>query len=206
MLSIALAASSLGRAQLVGTVYENTKYSGDADEGPSFDPGYYASLPSAQFDTGAINYQSQIGGYTVGGFLNNPTFFNLMNGFNPAASDDNSFVTITGLIYLNSGANSFVVAHDDGISIYIDGIGSAIDQPGPTAEDFSPFTVTAPSAGDYTFSLNYTECCGPPADLVWEIDQKVVGGAPDAASGLLLLSLGVGSLAIVSRKLMAKAA
>lgn len=199
--SAAFAAGNLAHAQLSGVVYENDfLYSTDADDGPSFDPVYYANLPSADFTSSGINYQSQVTGYTVAEFLNSPTFTNPMNGFNSANTIDDSFVVLTGTIYLNSGLNSFVVAHDDGVTITINGIGNVIDQPGPTGEDFSPFDVTAPSAGDYTFTLDYTECCGPPADLVWDINQKVVG-APDSSSAWLLMGLGVGSLAALRRKL-----
>jgi hypothetical protein len=208
IVALALSVSSLARANVSGTVYENdTLYSGNADDGPSFDPATYAALPSATFSTPGINFSSQTSGYTVGAFLNNPTFSNLMNGFDPTVSDNNSFLVLTGTIFLNSGNNSFVVAHDDGVVITLGGgIGTVIDEPGPTSEDFSPFNVTAPSTGDYSFVVQYTECCGPPADLIWSINQNIVGGVPDSSSSLLLLCLGVGTLALVSRKLKANAA
>src|SRR5579871_5375480 len=132
MVTIALSVSSFARAQINGTVYENdTTYSGNADDGPSFDPLYYAGLPSATFTSSGIDFQSQVSGYQVGQFLNNPVFSNQMNGFDPTATDNNSFLVLTGMITLKAGANSFVVAHDDGIMISINGIGTVIDQPGP---------------------------------------------------------------------------
>jgi hypothetical protein len=201
IVTLALAVSSLAHAQVTGTVYENdTLYSGNADDGPSFDPVYYAGLPSATFTSSGINFQSQVTGYSVGQFYNNPVFSNLMNGFDPTDTADNSFLVLTGNITLQAGSNSFVVAHDDGVVITIGGgIGNVVDQPGPTAEDFTPFNVTAPSAGSYSFVLQYTECCGPPADLVWSINQQIVA-APDSSSTLLLACLGIGSLALVSLK------
>ncbi len=207
IVTIALSISNLARAQVSATVYENdTSYSGNADDGPSFDPGYYAGLPSATFTSAGINFQSQVTGYTVGQFYNNPVFSNLMNGFDPTDTANNSFLVLTGSIALNAGANSFVVAHDDGVVITIGGgIGTVVNEPGPTSENFTPFNVTAPLAGDYSFVVQYTECCGPPADLVWSINQQVVG-VPDSSSALLLLCLGIGSLALVSRKMMPKAA
>jgi hypothetical protein len=204
---VALSVSSLARAQVSGTVYENDiNYSGNAGDGPSFDPVYYAGLPSATFTSTGINFQSQVTGYTVGQFLNSPVFSNLMNGFDPTDTDNNSFLVLTGSIALNAGSNSFVVAHDDGVVITIGGgIGVVVNEPGPTAENFTPFNVTAPLAGNYSFVVQYTECCGPPADLVWSINQQIVG-LPDSSSALLLLCLGIGSLALVSRKLKLNAA
>src|SRR5262245_53780967 len=38
--------------------------------------GSYLGTPDAQFSSGAFNYNSNVSGYTVGGFLNNPTFTN----------------------------------------------------------------------------------------------------------------------------------
>src|SRR5438105_3616472 len=37
--------------------------------------------PDATFATGLINYDSNVGGYTIGGFLNNPTFNNQSANF-----------------------------------------------------------------------------------------------------------------------------
>ena len=205
--AIALSLASFAHAQISGVVYENdTKYSGNASDGPSFDPSYYAGLPSANFSSVNIDFQSQLTGYTVGTFLNSPSFSNEMNGFDPTDSADNIFIELTGMIHLNAGNNSFVVAHDDGVVINIGGgIGNVVNQPGPTSEDFTPFNVDAPSAGNYSVVVDYTECCGPPADLVWSINSVVVG-LPDTSSTLLVLCLGIGGLALVSRRLKAKAA
>jgi|SRR6516165_6922406 hypothetical protein len=35
----------------------------------------------AQFNSGAFNYDSNVGGYTIGGFLNNPAFTNTSANF-----------------------------------------------------------------------------------------------------------------------------
>ncbi|HXP61793.1 MAG TPA: hypothetical protein VN829_14965, partial [Dongiaceae bacterium] len=147
-------------------------------------------------------------------FLGSPTFtsqsvnFSTPNpGYGPNANLDNTYFYFTGSLFLNAGANSFVVGHDDGLELHIDGIvgtanvdGSVVYAPGPTALDTTPFNVTAPHAGTYTFELSYGECCSAPASLVWEINQKVVG-APDAASTLSLLGIGLSGLAAMARRL-----
>lgn len=155
--------------------------------------------PDATFTPGAINYQSQLTAYTIGAYLNNPVFSNesanfITNG-GAGADLDNTVIYLTGTVGLLAGNNSFVLAHDDGLQLNIDGIGLALNQPGPTAETFTPFNVDAPTMGNYNFELVYGECCGPPADLVWSINNVQIGGSvPEPASlalfGSALLGLG----------------
>lgn len=145
--------------------------------------------PDATFTPGAINYNSNVTSYTVGGFLNNPTFSNQSAAFIAAgggsAGLNNTVILLTGTVGLNAGNNSFVVAHDDGLQLDISGIGLVVDQPGPTAPVNTPFNVSAPSTGNYNFTLSYGECCGPPAELVWTINDVPVG-VPEPASLALL--------------------
>jgi hypothetical protein len=88
-----------------------------------------------------------------------------------------------------------VVAHDDGLTLSIDGIGMVVNAPGPTGEAHTPFNVFAPSAGDYTFTLDYAECCGAPAVLEWDINQQIVGQAPEPGS---IVMFGTGLLGVAS--------
>src|ERR1700752_2371804 len=86
------------------------------------DPGNSAivppvNLPSADFFSPDINFNTGNSDATIlNDFLNNPTFFNQQNGLDPnAPTSDNLFLEITAQTFLNAGANSFVVGHDDGV-------------------------------------------------------------------------------------------
>jgi hypothetical protein len=158
----------------------------------------------ATFTPGAINYDSNVGGYTVGGFLNNPSFSNESAAFIAAgagtANLDNTFVQITGTVGLLAGNNSFVVGHDDGVVLSIAGFGDVVSQPGPTAFTNTPFNVVNPgAAGNFAFTLNYGECCGPPAELLFTVNDVNVGGIPEPATWSLML-LGVGGIGGVMRR------
>jgi hypothetical protein len=105
---------------------------------------------------------------------------------------DNTVFRFTGTLFLNSGDNSFVVAHDDGLQLNIDGFGLVVDAPGPTGEDDTPFTVHASTAGNYNFQMVYGECCGGPAVIKFEVNNQAVSGAPEPATWALMI-LGFGA-------------
>jgi hypothetical protein len=85
-----------------------------------------------------------------------------------------------------AGSNSFVVAHDDGVVLNIAGFGNVVNAPGPTAESVTPFNVFNPGpAANFAFTLNYTECCGPPAVLIWDINNVPVG-TPEPATWAMM--------------------
>lgn len=169
-----------------GSLWINDPSSGDASVLP-------AGPADATFATGAINYDSNVGGYTIGGFLNNPTFNNQSAAFvtngGGGANLNNTFIQITGTIGLLAGNNSFVVGHDDSLTLNVTGFGLVVNQPGPTGLANTPFNVFNPgAAGNFAFVLNYTECCGPPAELLLSInDVTVGGGAPEPATWALML-------------------
>jgi hypothetical protein len=203
---VMVAAAGVGNAQITGELWQNQSTPGGNALLGYGDPTspLYLGTPDATFDSGAISYNPTDTGaiYTPAAFLNNPTFHNQSAAFNPNASLDNTYFYFTGSLFLNAGMNSFVVGHDDGLQLHIDGIGTVVDRPGPTGLDETPFNVTAPTAGTYHFELSYGECCGPPASLVWEINQQTVGGnVPDAASTLPLLGIGLGGIAALYRRM-----
>jgi hypothetical protein len=153
---------------------------------------------SASFNPTAIDFNSNVTDYTIGGFFNNPTFYNTAAGFDSTASADNIFLLLTGSLYLNAGSNSFVVAHDDGVVLNVNGIGNVVNQPGPTGEVTTPFNVTAPSAGMYDFDLQYTECCGAPAVLLYTINGAPPP-VPEPETYALMLA-GVAALSFMTRR------
>jgi hypothetical protein len=154
----------------------------------------------ATFAPGLINYDSRVTGYTISQFLNNPTFMNTSGAFDPNAASNNIFVQITGTLGLQHGNNSFVVEHDDGVVLNVAGFGNVVFEPGPTAPDVTPFNVfNAGAAGNFDFTLNYTECCGPPAVLLFTVNDVNVGGIPEPATWSLML-LGVGGIGGMMRR------
>ena len=145
--------------------------------------------PNALFTVTAINFNSNGStDYTPALFLGTSNFTNPLNSFSSTASLDNTHITLVGQIYLNAGANNFDITHDDGVNITLSGgIGNVVDSPGPTGAETTPFTITATSAGTYTYTVNYNECDGAPAVLDGTYTNGVpVGTVPVPSTGLLL--------------------
>jgi len=171
VLALVIFCASAANAQALGQIWQN-----DTSDNADTPVSSLSGLPNAQFSTPNVNFNSNITGYTPSLFLNSPTFFNQLNGFNPNGYPDpppsgpldlnNSHVLITGVVLLAAGANTFDVIHDDGVNISFGAYGG-VDDPGSTAAKLDTFTVTVPSNGLYPFVLNYNECCGAPAVLEW---------------------------------------
>lgn len=146
----------------------------------------------------AIDFNSSVTGYTVGTFLNSPSGLS-SSVFNHDLN--NTYMYLTGQLYLNAGANAFVVSHDDGVQLNIDGIGLVVNQPGPTSPVDTPFNVNATTAGLYNFQLSYGEVFGAPAKLVFKVNDAPVGGVPEPASwALMILGFGIAGAAARTRK------
>ena len=106
-----------------------------------------------------------------------------------SATLNNTYFLFTGSTFLNAGNNSFVVPHDDGLQLSIDGIGLVVDQPGPTSPVDTPFNVVAPSAGFYNFTLSYGETAGGPAVLRFDVNGGPAGGGvPEPAAWAMMLA------------------
>jgi hypothetical protein len=205
-----LAAAPTARAdEITGQVWENTP-----DATNAADPANMAaSLPSAMFTSTGIKYTSGPSPYTVMGFLNNPTFRSLANGFNRTASADNTEVQLTGSILLTAGSNAFGIGHDDGITLALSaGPGTVtcstqsgtlcVDAYGQTTFQLTHFTATPPATGLYNFTLDYAECCGQPADLEWAFKSGVPVGTPiPEPSTVLTFATGLLGLGVYVKKL-----
>jgi len=200
-LAVLLVTAPLAHADITSAIV----YTGIPDPGNAADVANQGSgLASASFTIGAagIDFQSPPAAYTVASFLNNPTFSNQVNGFNPNGIADNIELVIMGSLFLNAGNNSLVVGHDDGAVLNIAGFGNVVNAPGPTSFSTSPFTVNAATAGLYNFTLEYTECCGAPADLEFTVNNGPVGTPTPEPSSFALFGTGLFAAAgIVRRRL-----
>ncbi|MBV9743563.1 MAG: hypothetical protein JO099_07355 [Acidobacteriia bacterium] len=192
------------RADIVGTVWENA---GDPEDATDFAGN--TTGPSANFLSPAINYCSDpavqlmcspTSAYNVSGFLNFPAFTNPTPGFDPNANLDNTFIQLQGNLYLNAGDNNFLVLHDDGVSLTFNGGASGFSEPDPTSATYTPFTITAPAAGTYQFTLNYTECCGAPAVLQWTYPDGVPIGSVPEPGYVALIGAGFPALLFYHRR------
>jgi hypothetical protein len=155
-----------------------------------------AGAPCAQFSPTTISFNQQV--QTSFNTLLNTPFSNQTNGFSGSDLYTNFLIEYTGQTFLNAGANTFVVAHDDGVVLTIGGVGPGgtsavvVNAPGPTSASNSPFTVNAPTAGLYSFTLDYAECCGPPAVLNFVVNAQTVSTTPEPTTIVLIGSALVG--------------
>jgi hypothetical protein len=149
--------------------------------------------PDAVFDTSAINFDSSNNRYTIESFLNNPVFSNTSGNFDPTSTLDYTFLRFTGQIFLSAGLNSFEIAHDDGMILSFQGIGTVVNSPGENSAILTDIEVTAPSSGFYDMTLQYGECCGPPAALLFEPGADPPN-LPDTASTWVLFGVAAAGL------------
>jgi hypothetical protein len=112
---------------------------------------------------------------------------------------DNTVFLFTGNLFLNAGANTFVVPHDDGLQLDISGFGRVIDAPGPTGAVNTPFTITAATAGVHSFQMVYGECCGGPAVIAFTVNSQPVTGTPEPETWALMI-LGFGAAGAMLRR------
>ena len=193
--SALMCAGVVANAQVTGSLWE-----GDLSDNADIVPGGPASVT---FTSSQIEYSSG-GAYTIGEFLGSD---GTVTTINTGASElgnsmDNTHIQLNGTIFLSAGANAFSIGHDDGLRLVLGGgIGNVLDAPGGTSFVLTPFTITAPSSGNYSFTLDYNECCGSPADLEWAYPNGIpVTGAPDGGTTLALMGLSLTGLGIFARR------
>ena len=206
-LGIARASAMIAVTLFIGIASSHADVSGSLWEGAAASADSIPSgSPDVTFTSSQIYYNSDLGGYTIGDFLNSAgTTSTILTGSGELGNtSDNTFIRLTGQIYLTAGLNAFQVGHDDGLNISLDGgIGTVLDEPGPTGFTLTPFNITAPSTGLYDFTLDYNECCGPPAVLEWAFPSgaPLTGGVPDGGTTLSLLGLSLAGLGAFARRL-----
>jgi hypothetical protein len=183
-------------ATLSGSLWENFT-SNNADTAP-------VGSPNVTFTSSQLHYDSTLGGYTIGTWLNSAgTTSTILTGAGEAGKTmNNTLVRLTGQIYLTAGLNSFTVGHDDGLNINVSGIGTVLDAPTATSPVTTPFSITAPTTGVYNFTINYNECLGAPAVLEWAFPTgpAITGGVPDTGTTIGLLGMSLTGLAAFARR------
>jgi hypothetical protein len=196
--AVVLISAGVSQAQITGSIWEN--FSADTADSPP------SGTPNMTFSSSQINYGSTDDS-SITGFMNyggtTTTFGNIQGGSSPNDSADDIFVKLTGQVYLAAGNNSFDVGHDDGLNINVTGIGTVLDQPNPTSFVLTPFTIdNTGAAGDFTFTVDYNECCGAPAYLEWAFPSgaPLNGTVPDAGATFGLLGIGLTALGAIGRR------
>lgn len=197
----ALALAGSAQAQVAVSIWTGTPAATTAAANATLAQASTLGTPTATTTVGAINFDSLgSANYTIGGFLNNPILSNPSIATN---SLNNTYMLFTGQLFLNAGSNSFVVSHDDGLQLNIDGLTPSlvVDAPGPTSPTDTPFNVMAPSSGLYNFELSYGETAGPPAVLKFAINGAPVGSVPEPATwGMMLLGFAGIGLTVRNRR------
>lgn len=194
-----------------GQIWENQGATSTSPANDALISNKPATPPNATFTVGpaGIDYDSRVTAYTIGPWIDGAPLSNPIGG----DTMDNTYFYFTGQTFLNAGANMFVTPHDDGFELAVSGafqdaammMPFDLQQPGPTSPVNTPYTVYAPTARLYDFTLAYGECCGPPAVLGFMVNGAPVGRGtplPAASLGGAVLMVGIAAW----RKLRSRAA
>jgi hypothetical protein len=176
----ALLLTGRSHAVVSGSIWEN-----DVSNDASVVPG---GTPDVTFTTSGINFQSG-GAYTIGEWISSAGGSVSTGAGELGNTLSDTHMELKGTVFLSAGVNNFNVGHDDGLVVSVAGIGTVLSDPGPTAFVNTPFVINAPASGNYNFTVEYNECCGPPADLLWAFPSGRAVGAPDTGSTAGLLAI-----------------
>ena len=158
--------------------------------------------PTLTFTSSAINYDSRVTSYTLGGFINAPTLSTILTGGSHSGDAlNNTHITLAGTLFLGAGVNNFSIAHDDGVIINIAALGNVLIAPLATSPVTTAFSVTnGGAAGTFAYTLNYNECCGAPAVLQWQYaNGSQISSVPEPSTWAMML-LGFAGLGFAFRQ------
>jgi hypothetical protein len=219
--ALLLAVAPMAHAQysISGEVWED----GTSTDVPTLGSAIYSETPTAIFTvtnsisaTDLLNFYSSddvTGGLTgflttaAGGGSNGDTLTYLSGASTGGDGINDDLFQFQGTTTLTNGSYNF--EHDDGLILYLTGNGltndAVIDAPGPTSAEATAFTVCASgcsaTAGTYSFTLDYAEVDGPPAELLAAL--PLTGPPPSVTpepSSLALMGTGVLALAGMVRR------
>ena len=156
--------------------------------------------------TGALDLSLPSGGNdSVAGFLATEplvdgtfTCVGSCTGAGTAPNLQNSFFEITGTTFVSAG-EKYSITHDDGASLYIDGV-KVIQSPSPTNLKTSSGTYTGSNVGNQSFELVYGENNGLPADLLATLPIETTTSTTPLPATLPLLAGGLGFLGFLGRR------
>ena len=144
-----LAATATQAASITGSLWVNqvsASQSATIKNIPTTTPDVTFSVNSP------LNFNSYVGGYTVGGFLQSGGATILTGSDLSGHSLDNTFIAFMGQVTVANG-ETFTVTHDDGLQLKI-GESLLINEPGPFAPTTDTWTYTG-NPGTYPFVLTY---------------------------------------------------
>jgi len=214
-----------GAALLAGAVWSQASYANtitfDIFTGQTFGAShaYRSNVPAGTpnfiytLDTtsGALDFDVPKGAaYTVAEFFSTETGGSATctggssgcGATGTALNLDNALFSITGVTdtISNPTGTTYTVTHDDGASLYIDGV-PVITKGGRTSQETNSGTYTGPQGTNESFQLVYGETNGLPAVLDVTLPQPPVTVATTPLPATLpLLAAGLGFIGFLGRK------
>ena len=206
--AVLLAAIPLAHADTItGDVWEG----GTTSSVPVLGSAIYGTTPTATFtltnanSMALFNFRSDSdAGLTnflttgVGDVSNGDTLAYITGASHAGDNINNDLFEFAGTTDLSVGTYTF--SHDDGLLLYLNGA-LAINVPGPTAAEDTPFVVCAVAgagcnavAGHYDFDLLYAEVDGAPAQLTATL--PLVGTTSSVPEPNTMVLFGTGMLAV----------
>jgi hypothetical protein len=105
-----------------------------------------------------------------------------------------TLLEFSGIVTVTNG-QTFTVAHDDGVTLIIDGQDTGLNA-GPTAPTTSTATYTGPT-GTFPFQLIYGECCG--GEAVLQVSLPFTSAVPEPEAYAMFMA-GLGLMGFLARR------